>query len=81
MPRRYSTAEVSAALDRIGIRFVRQNGSHMRYSGRWRGLIRHVTLVAGVREITPGTLTGVLQQTGISLKELQTIIEKGTIAE
>ncbi len=81
MPRRYSTAEVAAALDRIGIRFVRQHGSHMRYSGTWRGLVRHVTLVSGVREIKPGTLSGILQQAGISLEELRTLMSKGNVAE
>ena len=75
MPRRYSTREVAEALERIGIRFLRQKGSHMRYRGNWRGRERNVTLVAGQRLIPPRTLSQIMSQIGIRQGEFVRLIE------
>jgi predicted RNA binding protein YcfA (HicA-like mRNA interferase family) len=74
MPRRYSTREVSEALERIGIRFLRQQGSHMRYRGTWRGRERNVTLAAGQRPIPPRTLSFILKRAGLSAGELERLV-------
>jgi predicted RNA binding protein YcfA (HicA-like mRNA interferase family) len=81
MPRRYSTDEVAAALDRIGIRFLRQRGSHLRYRGTWRGQQRNVTLVAGSRQIPPRVLAFILKQAGLTAEELARIVDGGGISE
>ena len=79
MPRRYSTREVAEALERIGIRFLRQKGSHMRYRGIWRGRERNVTLVAGQRLIPPRTLSQILSQVGVQPEEFVRLIEGADI--
>ena len=75
MPRRYSTREVAEALERIGIRFLRQKGSHMRYRGVWRGRERNVTLIAGQWLIPPRTLSQILSQVGIRSDEFVRLID------
>ncbi len=79
MPHRYSTGEVAAALERIGIRFLRQRGSHLRYQGSWRGQQRNVTLVAGQRQIPPRTLAFILKQSGLTVGELARLVEGADI--
>ncbi len=74
MPRRYSTRQVSEALERIGIRFLRQRGSHMRYRGVWRGQERNVTIVAGQKTIPARTLASILKQAGLTPDELSRLI-------
>ena len=74
MPRRYSTREVAEALERIGIRFVRQRGSHVRYRGFWRGQERNVTLVAGQKTIPARTLSAALKQAGLTPEEFAHLI-------
>ena len=74
MPHRYSTAEVTAALERIGIRFLRQRGSHLRYQGTFRGREQNVTLVAGQRQIPPRTLSSILKQAGLTAEELSRLV-------
>lgn len=81
MPRRFSTDEVTRALERIGFRFVRQRGSHMHYVGVWRGSRRRVTLVAGQSQIPAGTMGRILQQAALSVDELKALIERRTIIE
>ena len=81
MPRRYSTAEVAAALESISIRFQRQRGSHLRYRGLWRGRVRNVTLVAGQRQIPPRVLSSILKQAGLSAEELSRLIAGERVAE
>ncbi len=78
MPRRYSTREVAEALKRIGIRFLRQKGSLMRYS-IWRGRERNVTLVAGQQLIPPRTLSQILSQIGVRPEEFVRLIEGAEI--
>jgi predicted RNA binding protein YcfA (HicA-like mRNA interferase family) len=74
MPRRYSTGEVAAALERIGIRFERQRGSHRQYRGVWRNRARSVTLVAGQKVIPPRTLSAILKQAGLTAGELHRLV-------
>ena len=81
MPRRYSTAEVAAALERIGIRYLRQRGSHLRYKGFWRGQERNVTLVAGHRQIPARTLSSILKQAGLTAQELSRLINGQQVTE
>jgi predicted RNA binding protein YcfA (HicA-like mRNA interferase family) len=81
MPRRYSTDEVAAALERIGIRFLRQRGSHLRYQGLWRTQQRNVTLVAGQRLIPPRTLAFILKQAGLTAEEFARIVEGESISK
>ncbi len=80
MPRRYSTAEVAEALERIGIRFLRQRGSHVRYRGLWRGRERNVTLVAGQRVIPARTLSSILKQAGLAASEFSRLARGEDIA-
>lgn len=75
MPRRYSTREVAGALGRIGISFVRQRGSHMRFSGVWRGQTRNVSVVARQKEIPAGTMSVILEQAGLTAEELDRLVE------
>jgi predicted RNA binding protein YcfA (HicA-like mRNA interferase family) len=81
MPRRYSTDEVAAAPERIGIRFLRQRGSHVRYRGTWRGQQRNVSLVAGQRQIPPRILGFILKQAGMTAEELARIVEGEDVSE
>lgn len=74
MPRRYSTREVEDALARIGVRRVRQRGSHIRYRGTWRGRQRNVTLVAGQKLIPARTLSYILKQAGLTADELASLV-------
>jgi predicted RNA binding protein YcfA (HicA-like mRNA interferase family) len=68
-------------LERIGIRFQRQRGSHTRYRGVWRGRERNVTLIAGQKEIPARTLASVLEQAGISAKELARLVRGEDVRE
>ena len=81
MPRRYSVREVPLALERAGFQFQRQQGSHMQYRGVWRGRQRNVTLVAGQRQIPPRTLDSILDQAGLTVRELSLLIEGEDVAE
>jgi predicted RNA binding protein YcfA (HicA-like mRNA interferase family) len=67
MPKRYSTAEVLKALYRAGFRQVSQRGSHIKLTDG-----EHVVIVpAGRREIRPGTLNSILNQSGLSKKHFE----------
>ncbi len=81
MPPRYSARQVEAALERLGFAFVRQRGSHRRWRGRWRGMTRNVSVVAGVRQIKPGTFYSIAEQAGLSANELEQLTLGVTIAE
>jgi len=62
MPKRYSTAEVLRALSKAGFRQVSQRGSHIKLTDG-----EHVVIVpAGRKEIRPGTLNSILNQSGLS---------------
>ena len=62
MPKRYSTAEVLRALYKAGFRQVSQRGSHIKLTDG-----EHVVIVpAGRKEIRPGTLNSILNQSGQS---------------
>lgn len=62
MPKRYSTAEVLRALYKAGFRQVSQRGSHIKLTDG-----EHVVIVpAGRKEIRPGTLNSILNQSGLS---------------
>lgn len=74
MPRRYSTREVVAALERKGFTVVRQHGSHIRLRGTLGGATRQVTVVAGQAEITPKTLHGIRNQLGLTRREFEQLI-------
>ncbi|MGQ9572616.1 MAG: type II toxin-antitoxin system HicA family toxin [Dehalococcoidia bacterium] len=69
------------ALERIGIRFVRQRGSHLRYKRFWRGQERHVTLIAGYRQVPARTLSSILKQAGLTAQELSRLIGGEQVAE
>ena len=81
MPRRFSTAELLRALALIGITSTRQRGSHIRCSGMFRGEMRHVSLVAGQRVVQPGTLKSIMEQAGISRKELDRLVRGERVGE
>lgn len=67
MPKRYSTAEVLSALLRAGFRQVSQRGSHIKLTDG-----EHVVIVpAGRREIRPGTLNSILNQSGLSKEHFE----------
>ena len=67
MPKRYSTAEVLRALLRAGFRQVSQRGSHIKLTDG-----EHVVIVpAGRREIRPGTLNSILNQSGLSKEHFE----------
>jgi predicted RNA binding protein YcfA (HicA-like mRNA interferase family) len=70
MPRRFSEAEVSALLRRLGFARGRQRGSHVQYRGRFGERERHVTLVARQRQIPPRTLRSIAAQLGVTADEL-----------
>ena len=76
MPRRYSAAEVAALLERLGLVRTRQRGSHVRYSGTFRGLQRHVTLVARERQIPAKTLRSIAGQLGLGADELKQLLDR-----
>jgi len=62
MPKRYSTAEVLRALYKAGFRQVSKRGSHIKLTDG-----EHVVIVpAGRKEIRPGTLNSILNQSGLS---------------
>ena len=66
MPKRYSTAEVLRALYKAGFRQVSQRGSHIKLTDG-----EHVVIVpAGRKEIRPGTLNSILNQSGLSKEVL-----------
>ena len=67
MPRRYSTAEVLSALYKAGFRQVSQRGSHIKLTDG-----KHVVIVpAGRKEIRPGTLNSILNQSGLSKQRFE----------
>ena len=67
MPRRYSTAEVLRALYEAGFRQVSQRGSHIKLTDG-----EHVVIVpAGRKEIRPGTLNSILNQSGLAKEALE----------
>jgi hypothetical protein len=53
----------------------------MQYVGRWRGMERHVPLVAGQRQIPPPTLRQILKQASIRREELDHLIAGESITE
>ncbi len=81
MPRRYSTDEVAAALEKVNIHVLRQRGSHVRYRGVWRGQERNVTLVGGRRQIPPRTLAAIVRQAGLTAEELARVARGERIAK
>ncbi len=81
MPRRDSTDEVLGALGRIGFQSQRQRGSHIRLSAQWRGATRYVTIVAGQRQLDPKTVNSICRQAGITLRELDLLVEGDEIRE
>jgi predicted RNA binding protein YcfA (HicA-like mRNA interferase family) len=60
-----SGKEVRRALERLGFVFKRQNGSHAVLRRGNRGCV-----VPMHREISRGTLKGLLEQAGVSIEEL-----------
>jgi predicted RNA binding protein YcfA (HicA-like mRNA interferase family) len=74
VPRRYSTREVIAALEREGFAVVRQQGSHIRLRGTLGGMTRSVTVVAGQAEITHKTLHSIRNQLGLTRAEFEQLV-------
>jgi predicted RNA binding protein YcfA (HicA-like mRNA interferase family) len=67
MPKRYSTAEVLRVLYKAGFRQVSQRGSHIKLTDG-----EHVVIVpAGRKEIRPGTLNSILNQSGLSKEHFE----------
>ena len=64
--------EVIRILEGNGFRFVRQTGSHRRFSGIVRGPTRNVT-IAGKEsdDITQPTLASIRRQSGLNGREFQ----------
>ena len=81
MPRRVSAAEVEAALRRIGIRRVRQRGSHITLSGYWRGVTRNVQLIATEKVIPARRMNSVLHQSALTAEEMLRLIEREDVRE
>ena len=55
--------EIIKALEKLGFRFVSQNGSHLKYSNGKR-----VTIVPNHREVAKGTLQSILELAEVSLE-------------
>jgi hypothetical protein len=53
----------------------------MRYTAYWRGEQRHVTIVAGMRQIRPKTLGSIIKDAGISAREFAALVDGRTIRE
>jgi predicted RNA binding protein YcfA (HicA-like mRNA interferase family) len=81
MPRRFSAAEVEAALRRIGFARSRQEGSHIQLSGQWRGMRRTVTLIAREKVIPAKRMASVLRQAGVTRAEMLTLLSGEDIAD
>lgn len=67
MPRRFTPRESIRVLESLGWRVVRQRGSHVRLEmpdGR-----NPVTVPVSRRELDPKTLSSMLRQTGLSIRE------------
>jgi predicted RNA binding protein YcfA (HicA-like mRNA interferase family) len=65
LPRNLSGADAAKALRRLGFEAQRQTGSHF--------ILRRGSCVVAVpqhRPLKPGTLRGILEQSGLSLEEL-----------
>ena len=64
--------EVIRILEDNGLRFVRQTGSHRRFTGMVRGQTRHIT-IAGKEsdDITKPTLASIKRQSGLDGREFR----------
>ena len=73
MPELYSSKEIQTVLSKLGFSLVSQKGSH--------GKLKHengqiVILPMHKKEIPRGTLSSILRQAGINLKQFKEIIEQ-----
>ena len=65
MPKRYSTEQVERVLQERGFSKVAQKGSHVKYTNGMRVVI----VVAGRKQIGPGTMSSIARQAGLSLSD------------
>ena len=74
MPRRYRPGEVIRVLEHLGWRQVRIRGDHARLvlpDGR-----NPVTVPLSRRELDPYVLARILRQSGLTLREFQTVADE-----
>lgn len=81
MPRRFSAAEVEAALKRIGFARARQRGSHITLSAHWRGAGRNVQLIAREKVIPARRMASVLRQAALTSDEILSLVNGEDITE
>lgn len=69
MPKRYSSAQVCQALEKLGFALVSQRGSHKKYRKD-----SFVTIVPMGRKILPpGTVNGILHKANIDRKDFEAV--------
>ena len=73
MPKLYSSKEIQSALNQMGFNFISQKGFHGKLKNQDGNV---VILPINKKEIPQGTLSSILRQAGITLKQLKEAIEK-----
>jgi len=68
MPNIYSSKQITDVLEKVGFRFVSQNGSHGKYKD-FKGNIAIVPMRK--KEIPEGTLRNILRQSDITLRDFK----------
>ena len=73
MPSKYpilKPSEVIKALEKLGYRFIKQKGSHMKYSND-----THVVIIPNHSELAKGTLKSILIQANIELDDFLKLLK------
>jgi predicted RNA binding protein YcfA (HicA-like mRNA interferase family) len=65
MPTLYSSARITAVLQRNGFRYVSQRGSHVKFRRRDGSVVLTVIVPAGRKEIPHGTFRSILKQSSL----------------